>query len=167
MSYKIFTKNTNGFYNKHNEFYKNVFITLLFLILPYLFFSNAIFLGKCLHDSGDALSYSLPWRFFLIKNLKNLTLPLWNPLNFNGFPFISNTIAGIFYLPNIILGLIFSTLISYNLSLFLHYSLCGIFTYLLVKEYGISRIASFSSGLIFMFSGFMVIKQSYQSKINI
>ena len=144
---------------KNKEFIFNIFLIILFLILPYLFFKNAFLINKFLHGSGDVLTYFYPLRLLMSNIFTNFELPFWNINNFNGFPIISNVQIGIFYIPNILLGYLFSALPAYNISLFLHYSLAGIFMYFFLKEYDLSKIAAFSGGLIYMFSGFFVIRK--------
>ena len=164
------TKNyfSSKFYYKNNiEIYKNLFIVIIFIALPFIFFKNSVLLNKVLFGPrvGDTLAYYLPIRDFLINSYKNFNIPLWNPYNFNGVPFFADTAANPLNFINIILGLIFPNLVAYNLSLSVNYSLAGIFTYFFVRQYNLSRISSFTSGLMFMFSGFMIISRGFPNFI--
>ncbi len=162
---KYFKKIINGF-SKRENLYKNLFVIILFLLLPYLFFKDAFIINNYFYGQGDALIQNFPIRYHIIQSLKNLEFPLWNPHNFSGMPLFADIQGGVLYLPNIIIGLFFpSILVAFNISTFLHYSLAGIFTFLFVREYKISRIASFAAGLIFMFCGFMVIRKSHSQML--
>lgn len=159
---------SSKFYYKNNiEIYKNLFIIIIFIALPFIFFKDSILLNKVLYGprAGDTLAYYLPIRDFLINSYKNFEIPLWNPYNFNGVPFFADAAANSLNFINIILGLILPNLIAYNLSIFFNYSLAGIFTYFFIRQYNLSRISAFTSGLMFMFSGFMVIRRGHPNFI--
>lgn len=165
MSLKNFFLLFKSNYNRRSELYKNILVTALFLILPYIFFADGFKITQVLHGHGDALSFTLPLKNFLAENLRNLNFPLWNPLSANGFPFLADIQSGVLYPINIIFSFISPLILSYNLSLFLHYSLAGIFTYFFVREYNLTKFSSFISGLAFMFSGALVIRKIHPQMI--
>jgi len=102
----------------------------------------------------------------IIDIFKNFELPLWNPYNFAGSPLLADIQAGSLYLVNILIGLIVpSSLLAFNISTFLHFSMAGIFTFLLVRKYGLSSISSFVSGMVFMFGGFLLIRKSHSQML--
>lgn len=154
------------FFNKKPELYKNLFIIVIYLLLPYLFFKNTSTINNFFYGQGDALIQNFPFRHLLIQSFKNLEFPLWNPYNFSGMPLFADIQVGGLYLLNIVIGLIFpSSLLAFNFSTFLHYSLAGIFTFYLAKEYKLSKISSFVAGMIFMFGGFMIIRKSHSQML--
>ncbi len=65
-----------------------------------------------------------------------------------------------------VLGLIFPLITAYNLTVFLSYSLAGIFMYLFLNEYKLEKAASFTAGLIFMFSGSLIAHKSHLVLLN-
>lgn len=150
------------FFKKHRI---NIFIILIFLILPFIFFKDTFKLNSVILGSGDPIAYYIPLNKLKIDLLKNLELPFWNRYNFCGFPLLSNPQASIFYPVTLIFGLLFSTVTAYNLSLLLHYSLAGIFLYLFLNEYKLNKLASFTAGLIFMFSGAMITHKSHPTML--
>jgi len=162
---KHFSLNIKDNYNKYKEIYKNILIIFLFLILPYIFFTEAFSISKIIYGHGDLISLFLPLKDFLTKNLINFNFPLWNPLNGNGFPFLADIQACALYPINIIFGFIFPLILSYNILLFFHYSLAGIFSFFFIREYNLSKFSAFICGLVFMFSGFLVVRKCHPQMI--
>ena len=165
ISFKNFFLLFKNNYSRHSELYKNISVIVIFLILPYIFFAEGFKITQVLHGHGDVLSFTLPLKNFLAENLRNFNFPLWNPLSANGFPFLADIQSGVLYPINIIFSFISPLILSYNLSLFLHYSLAGIFTYFFVREYDLTKLSSFISGLAFMFSGALVIRKIHPQMI--
>ncbi|MEZ4863734.1 MAG: hypothetical protein R3C14_20600 [Caldilineaceae bacterium] len=54
-------------------------------------------------DGGDLVSFLFPTYRFAAEQLRQWTLPLWNPHLYGGAPFISDIQAGFLYLPNLLL----------------------------------------------------------------
>jgi len=166
----MFSKIKSYFFPKFNYknnvgFYQNLFIIFIYIVLPFIFFQNSFHLNSIVHGHGDALAQFFPNRQFLYNSIKEFSLPLWTPLNYAGMPFLADIQNSSLYFVNIIPGLIFPIIMAFNITIFIHYSLAGIFTYFFVKEYKISSLAAFTSGLIFMFSGFMIIRQTHSTMI--
>jgi hypothetical protein len=134
----------------------NIIIIFIYLILPWIFFRDSFQINSVVFSNGDPNLIALPMRQLVMDSIKNLELPLWNRYIFSGFPLFANPQASIFYPIVFILDLIFPLTVSYNLSILLHYSLFGIFLFLFLNEYKLNKIASFTAGLIFMFSGFII-----------
>jgi len=104
-------------------------------ILALAMFARPLFRGEVLtfRDHGD---YFQPLRFFTADELRHFRLPLWNPYNASGEPWLANPQTGVFYPPAwIFLVLPFAT--AYIVFLFLHVVLLGWGAFLLF-----SRIAS-------------------------
>jgi len=148
-----------------NKYKKDILIVTIFIILPFIFFRSGFKLNSVILGSGDPTSYYFPLHYLKIELVKNLEFPFWNRYNFSGFPLLANPQVNIFFFLTLVLGLIFPVVISYNLSMVLSYSLAGIFFYLFLREYKLSRIASFTGGLIFIFSGPMITHRSHATNI--
>ena len=144
----------------------NILIVFIFLILPFIFFRDSFKLDHILLGAGvgDPSGYYIPLHQLTTDLIKNFEFPFWNRYNFSGFPLLANPQASLFYPITTILSLLFSTITAYNLSILISYSLAGVFMYLFLNEYKLSKIASFTGGLIFMFSGTMI---SHRSSANI
>ncbi len=56
-------------------------------------------------DGGDLVSFLYPTYRFAAEQLRQWTLPLWNPTLYGGAPFISDIQAGFLYPPNLLLFL--------------------------------------------------------------
>jgi len=134
----------------------NILIIIIFLILPWIFFRDSFKINSVVFSNGDPNFLALPMRQLVMDSIKNLEPPFWNRYIFSGFPLFANPQASVFYPIVFILDLIFPLTVAYNLSILLHYSLFGIFLFLFLNEYKLNKIASFTAGLIFMFSGFIV-----------
>jgi len=141
-------------YFKRNRI--NIIIVFIFLILPFIFFKDSIKLNSVILGMGDTEQVFLPYQYLKLNLLKYFELPFWNRYIFSGFPLFSSSCASILYPITLIFGLLLPVTISYNLSVLIHYSLAGIFLYLFLREYKLNRIACFTAGLIFMFSGSMI-----------
>ena len=134
----------------------NIIIVFIYLILPWIFFRDSFQINSVIFSNGDPNLIALPMRQLVMDSIRNLEFPFWNRYIFSGFPLFANPQASIFYPVVFILDLIFPLTVSYNLSILLHYSLFGIFLFLFLNEYKLNKIASFTAGIIFMFSGFIV-----------
>lgn len=139
----------------------NFLVFIIFFILPFIFFKNGFQIFSYILGSGDAFNIAIPIQEFIEKLIKSGQFPFWNHYNFSGYPILGYIEASIFYPITLFLNLIFPTVLSYNLSIILHYSLAGIFMYLFLQEYSLNYYASFTGGLIFMFSGSVVSQRSH------
>lgn len=76
----------------------------------------------------DGVAEFYPWRFFYAETLKSGFLPLWNPHQFCGTPFLANSQSAVFYPPNL-LFCVFPSPQAFGVSVLLHLSLTGVFAY--------------------------------------
>ena len=83
----------------------------------------------------------------------------------NGYPIFAEGQVGALYPFNLILFRLFSTILAYNLNIIIHFLMAAVFTYLFVKNLGLSKKASFLSAISYSLSGFMVI-HIHQININ-
>lgn len=103
----------------------------------------------------DALAQYYPWRAFLGERLRAGEIPLWNPRELMGTPFLANGQSAILYPPNWLFALM-NPAVAFGWSAWLHFLLGGLFTYWLLRELGAGAIAGLAAAVAFMFSGFMV-----------
>ncbi len=143
----------------------NILIIIIFLILPFIFFKDTFNPNSVLLGSGDANAIALPLHELKVNLIKNMQIPFWNNYNLSGFPLLAYTEANVFYPISTILELIFPIVFAYNISILLHYSLAGIFMFFFLKEYDLEILACFTGGLIFMFSGTMIVQRSHPWQI--
>lgn len=106
-----------------------------------------------LHRGNDLSTYFLPNAYFFKRSiLEYHQIPLWNPIQFAGFPYIADPQNYLFYLPNYLL--VFLPIeISFIILLFGHLTLAGIGTFLLAKKiFNLSSIFAVFSSLAFIFT---------------
>lgn len=145
----------------------NIIIVSIFLILPWIFFNDSIKISSVIFGDGDPNYYTLPLWDLAVTSVKNGEFPFWNRYIFSGFPFFANPQTSILYPVLWILYLIFPLSVAYSISIMLHYSLAGIFTYLFLNRYKLDKLASFVGGLIFMFSGLMIMHKGHAQMLYV
>ena len=102
-------------------------------------------------DGGDLVSFLFPTYRFAAQTLSQGSLPLWNPHQYGGAPFIGDIQAGFLYPPNLLLFLIFPSF-DYRLMELLsigHLWWAGLGVYALSRTLGCSRPAALLAGLAF------------------
>lgn len=164
---------------------------ILFLLLT-IFFYDIFFLGKTFKVT-NANSQALPFgaygqsdnrpKFipvngtdspvleepvfeFIKNNLRRGVLPLWNPHQACGYPLIGMMEVGIFFPLNFILYL-FSNVYAWDILILSRFLLGGILTYGLMRTLRFGKIPSFSSAIVFMFTGPMIVLQYWTVNVDI
>ncbi len=130
-------------------------LACLTLFFSSFFFFYDLLYGRYLLTERDLGPYFIPPRFFWVQSIKNLDLPLWNPYQFSGSPFLANPQHGVLYPLN---GLFFFLPfdVAFNVIILLHFFLGGLFVYLLLKDLDVEPSGALLSGLVFMLSGFLL-----------
>lgn len=108
----------------------------------------------------DVITQLFPWKYFVIERLKKGSIPFWNPHQFSGTPQLSDFQSGAFYPLNIIF-FFFNFLDGWTLFILSAPLLTLLFTYLYLREIGLSKIPSAFSGIVFAFSSYMVVWVEY------
>ncbi|HEX3148277.1 MAG TPA: YfhO family protein [Gemmataceae bacterium] len=106
-------------------------------------------------DSSDLLAEHLPAKIFLVRSLRETgELPLWNPEQYAGSPFVHDIQVGLFYPPNLPLYFISEPAIGTFLSwlVFVHVLLAGWLMYAYARHTGMGELAAFTAGVGFMLS---------------
>ena len=125
---------------------------IVLALVPMLLLWRVVFLGECfvpaalLQDIApwsngpigsrppwnplmwDGIGQFYPWRAFASETLRSGYLPLWNPHQFCGTPFVANSQSAIFYPLNVIFE-IFPVARAFGISVLLHLFLTGFFAY--------------------------------------
>jgi len=128
-------------------------IASFFAILTILLFKDVIFSDSIL-SFRDLGRFFYPPREFAFNLLKNGTIPFWNPYILCGNPLIASHQPAVFY-PVSLVYLAGDFLRMYNIFIYLHFILAGIFMYIFLKGEKFSRMASLVSAVSFTFSGYM------------
>lgn len=103
----------------------------------------------------DPVRQQYVWRKQSMENIRQGSLPLWNPYSFSGYPLLANIQSAVFYPANILYFLVsFNT--AWSVQVILQTVFSGIFMYLYLKNLTLRGLASFLGAFIFSFSGFMI-----------
>ena len=102
----------------------------------------------------DSLAQYFPWRHFAAQSLQNGEIPLWNPFQFAGTPFLANAQSAVFYPLNLPFW-VFDTAYAFGLSAFLHSVLASFSTYFLARKWNLSRAASVLAATVYAFCGYL------------
>ncbi len=146
--------------NHLKSYFKNhkldIYSVVFLFFLTVIYFTGLLFNNKVLYPAPDIAGQYLEWRSFLVDQiLHQHAIPLWNPYEYAGAPFIGNPLSAIFYPPNIIfffmdIGQAFKYLFFFNVFFF------GVFSYLYARLVIRSRLPSIFSSIIMMFNGVIV-----------
>ena len=104
----------------------------------------------------DAISQFYPWRVFYAHSMKSGHIPLWNPHQFSGTPFLANGQSACLYPPNLIF-LVFDPITAFTIFAALHLFLAQLFMYWLMRELGARKLGGIVAAIVFAFSAFMVL----------
>ncbi len=105
---------------------------------------------------SDLVLENAVWKLHIRRTLAEGQLPLWNPKIFTGLPFLAAGQASTFY-PLNILFYVLPLEVAYGWFTALQIALAGVNMYLLGRMLRLRPVAALLSGLIFMFSGFLIV----------
>ncbi len=104
----------------------------------------------------DAIAQFYPWRVFYARSMSRGEIPLWDPHQFCGTPFLANGQSAVLYPLNVVY-LFFSPITATTVFAFVHLFFAGIFMYLLMRSFGAGGIAALASGISYEFCAFMTV----------
>lgn len=132
---------------------KHLVVFLMYFLFFGALYADVLFGGRSL-ISGDIFAGFHPMLHFSVNTLKQGIVPLWNSHNSFGVPFLANPQACVFYPPSLLMYLPDFTL-GFNLYTVLHLVMACFFTYLWMREWGVSVKAAVLSGFAFGLSGYV------------
>ena len=106
--------------------------------------------------TSDVVSLIFPMQTLGVDMLKKGEVPLWNPYILAGTPLLANLQSAPFS-PTNLLYFVFDNISAWSFQIILQHFLAALFTYLLLRHWKVSKVASFFGGIIFAFSGFNII----------
>ncbi|MED5374367.1 MAG: hypothetical protein VX899_25335 [Myxococcota bacterium] len=109
----------------------------------------------------DLRHHTLPWRDWAVRTWAAGELPLWTQQMGLGFPLMADGQTGVFYLPVVLLGLIFAPEHALSLSLWLHTLWAALGAWVLARSTGRSLPAASFAALAFALGGFLVGRLTY------
>jgi hypothetical protein len=113
----------------------------------------------------DGMAEFYPWRAFAARTLRAGLIPLWNPHQFCGAPFVANGQSAVFYPPNWLFCLL-DVRYAFGLTAALHYLLAGCFMVLLARELGLRPVSGLVGAIAFAFGGFIVSWTEWPTLMN-
>ena len=157
-------------------------VVIFFASVLFAFFWKAVFLGEVILPShvlyvfypwsaqlpesydtmpqndllSDAIIQHYPFARFVADSLKQGILPLWNPYQGCGAPFIGNDQSAAFFPLNVLYYVLpFQT--AWNAIIILMLFIAGFSSYLFIRSINVGRIGSIASGISFMFCGYLIV----------
>src|SRR5262245_9742049 len=106
---------------------------------------------------GDLIAYYYPTLKYGFAQVRSGNLPLWNPYQSCGSPFIAALHEGFFY-PLYAPFLILSAEQAVNVHIILHLAVASLGTFLFCRHVGMGLFAALLAGLIYSYQGSMMIK---------
>ena len=103
----------------------------------------------------DGIAQYYPWRLFAAESLRAGVIPLWNPYQFCGTPFVANGQSAVFYPLNAVFWLM-PVGRAFGWSAWLHLALTGWFAYLFLRRVGADRVGSVAGAVVWQGNGFFV-----------
>lgn len=103
----------------------------------------------------DGIGQFYPWRHFAAQTIRAGTLPLWNPCQFCGTPFVANSQSAVFYPLNLIFYIL-PTARAFGISAIVHLTLCGWFMFLFLRRLGCRYLSALLGGVIYAYSAWQI-----------
>jgi len=146
-----------------NRFRKDLLSAVLLAVLTVAYFWKIIFTNDYhMLNWQDNLTQIYPWYSFAGRSFKSRILPLWNPYQYSGYPFLGEGLAGVFYPLNVVLFLIPAktglSIRAFEGMVILHVFLAAIFMFALLRRLRLSPFSSLVGALVFAFDGFLLSK---------
>ncbi len=104
----------------------------------------------------DGITQFYPWRKFAAETLQSGYVPLWNPYEFCGTPFLANSQSAVLY-PLNLLFVALPVMYAFGASAILHLAMTGMFLYLFLRRsVGVSRTAALIGATAWQLSSWQV-----------
>ncbi len=128
---------------------------VVYAVVTIILFREVVFGGARLLGT-DTLELGYFARNFYTEFVQAFhRFPMWNPLLYGGLPFIDGMHGDIFYPPSLAMFFL-DAAPMWSWKMVLHVFLAGCFTFLWLREIGVSRGAAFVGGLIYMMGADLV-----------
>ncbi len=106
---------------------------------------------------SDTYRYFHPVAEFIHNEVNAGRLPLWNPYQMAGQPFLALPVTGALYPLNLVIMGLFEANTALGVHAVLHFFLAGLFTALLARRLGLGLAPSSAAALAYMLSGPMLL----------
>ena len=136
-----------------------------YVLAGFLFFLLLFFLGvlaqpgeRCLgRQEGDGRNQFYGWRAYGFGEVRAGRLPLWNPYEFLGMPFVASLQSAMFY-PTNWLCAVLPLGRAINLGIILNLFLSGLFTYLWARRFGLRWIGAIVAAATYVFGAPQILR---------
>jgi hypothetical protein len=152
--------------------FRRLFILPYFPVIaaPFLLYAFPLFSAKTLFWGLPALQF-IPWQAYAWQQISQGILPLWNPLNGMGTPFLANYQLALFYPPTwlsyafMAVGGVPAMAWAQTFLVPLHLAWAGVGMARLAGRIGLGRLPQTIAGLAFGLSGYMVARSGFYTMI--
>ena len=152
--------------NKLQPYKKDLLAVGILFGIIIAFYWSALTL-KGLYYSGDIRSGILPWRMFVIESLKSGQSCFWYPYLLAGYPYFGEYGSGLFYPFTYLFFYPLPPHAAINYYFVFHYLVSTLGMYLLAKQLRLSPLAGFTSALIYVFSGNLLMRLNHPTIIEV
>lgn len=104
----------------------------------------------------DGMAEFYPWRAFASESLHHGYLPLWNPHQFCGTPFVANSQSAVFY-PLNVLFYVLPTPTAFGVSALLHLMLTGLLMFGFLRFLRLGRVPALLGAVVWQMSAWQVV----------
>src|SRR5258708_4355362 len=104
----------------------------------------------------DLVLENYPWKKFILESIRTGQLPLWNPYQFAGLPFLAAGQSSALY-PFAIIYYVVPLARAYGLFVVSQFFLAGLLTYIFLRVLGLRRPSAVFGAIVYELSLFMVV----------
>lgn len=120
---------------------------------------------------GDILMQGYPSRYFVHRLFNLGEIPLWNPYQLGGMPLLADVQVAVFYLPNLLLDILYRgqdlPYQSLESLIIFHYILGSVCFYAYLRGLNIGVMAALIGAIAFEFNGFFVGHRGHYNMLGV
>src|SRR5688572_45933 len=139
----------------------------LFQYEPYATYADVVHAPTTPHNDvvSDLILENYQWKSFIRQQIALGEVPLWNPHQFSGIPFLAAGQHSALY-PLSIIYYIMPLWLAYGWFTVLNIWLAGVFMFLFARGLGIGRAGALLAGIIYQFCGTVIASVVFQMMIG-
>ena len=139
----------------------------LFQYEPYATYSEVVNAPDIPHNHlvSDLILENYQWKSFIRSQIAEGEVPLWNPHQFAGIPFLAAGQHSALY-PLSVIYYVMPLWLAYGWFTVANLWLAGVFMYIFARGLGIGRTGGLLAGIIYQFCGFVIASVVFQMMIG-
>ena len=139
----------------------------LFQYEPYATYRDVVSAPDTPHNHlvSDLVLQNYQWKNFIRSQIEKNEVPLWNPHQLGGIPFLAAGQHSALY-PLSLIYYVLPLSVAYGWFTVINLWLTGVFMYLFARGLGIGRAGSMLAGVIYQLSGFVIASVVFQMMIG-